>query len=232
MKDLTVAIDGPAGAGKTTVSRRVAEVLGYRYVDTGAMYRAVAWRMRRAGIDLADEAAVVALAERLRFEFRTADGGQARLFVDGEDVSAAVREPEVTRLSSPVSAIPGVRRALVARQREMGAAGGVVMEGRDIGTVVFPDAEVKVFLTATDTERARRRTEELRARGEAAEPGQVLAAIRERDARDSTRADSPLRPADDSVTLVSDGLTVDEVVARIVALCRERAARRRETHET
>ncbi len=223
MKKLTVAIDGPAGAGKTTVSRRVAEAMGYTYIDTGAMYRAVAWRMLRAGIDLADADAVSLLAEGLHFEFRMDGEGHRRLFVDGEDASAAVRETEVTRLSSPVSAISGVRRALVARQREMGAEGGVVMEGRDIGTVVFPSAEVKVFLTATDEERARRRTEELRAKGQAADLAQIMAAIRERDERDSSRADSPLRAAEDAVTLVSDGLNIDEVVGRIVGVCRQRA---------
>lgn len=229
MKKLTVAIDGPAGAGKTTVSRRVAETLGYAYVDTGAMYRAVAWRALRDGIDPGDERAVTDLAERLSFDFRVGEDGQSRLFVDGEDVSAAVRQPEVTRLSSPVSAIPGVRRTLVARQRAMGAAGGVVMEGRDIGTVVFPDADVKVFLTASDEERARRRTEELRARGEPAAFDEVLAGIRERDHRDSSRADSPLRQADDAVLLVTDGLSIDEVVARIVDLCRARTEENMET---
>src|SRR2546422_683601 len=149
---LTIAIDGPSGAGKSTVAKRVGGALGYTYIDTGAMYRAVAWKGLATGVPLEDEAGTIPLAGSTSITFAQGGPGQ-RVLADGEDVTEAIRSPEVTRLSSPVSAIPGVRRALVARQQAMGAGGGVVMEGRDIGTVVFPQAELKVFLTASEEER-------------------------------------------------------------------------------
>src|SRR5437016_4411526 len=171
---ITIAIDGPSGAGKSTVAKRVAAALGYTYIDTGAMYRAVAWNAVRHGIDPDDANAVSTVAGNTRITFRNQDCGQ-RVMVGDEDVTDAIRTPEVTRLSSPVSAIPGVRRVLVALQQEMGASGGVVMEGRDIGTVVFPQAELKVFLTASDEERARRRYKEFRQRGQEISFDEVLA---------------------------------------------------------
>jgi len=216
-----VAIDGPAGAGKSTVARRLARRLGYLYIDTGAMYRAVALAARRAGVDPDDGEALGDLAERLQFAL-AADGDSPRLLVDGEDVSDAIRTPEISRGSSLVSRWPRVRAALVAEQRRMGAGGGVVMEGRDIGSVVFPEARAKVYLTASVEERARRRTEELRARGEAVDPAEVLREVRERDERDCGRAHSPLCCACDAVEFSTDGLTIEEVVEGLAALVRAR----------
>ncbi|MDQ7842884.1 MAG: (d)CMP kinase [Armatimonadota bacterium] len=216
-----IAIDGPVGAGKSTVARILAQRLGYRYVDTGAMYRSVAWQAERLGIDLRAEDEVAEVARSLRVEFVPTPAGQ-RVVVDGTDVTEAIRSPRVSEGASIVSAYPAVRRAMVALQRRMGADGGVVMEGRDIGTVVFPDAEVKIFLDASLKERARRRYEELRARGEGATFEKVLAALRERDQRDSTRRHSPLRAAPDALVVDSTHLTVDEVVERIQRYLAER----------
>ena len=213
-----VAIDGPAGAGKSTIARGVAARTGYTYIDTGAMYRAVAWRALQAGLSVGeDDAAIGALAGGLAFEFRAVDG-RTHLFVDGEDVEAAIRTPEVGNLSSPVSTIPAVREHLVAAQREMARTRPVVMEGRDIGTVVFPDACLKVFLTASAEERARRRFEELRAQGEDVSFAQVLADQRARDERDSSRAIAPLRRAEDAVEVDTDGLSIEEVIDRVMEL--------------
>ncbi len=222
---LTVAIDGPAGAGKSTVARRVAAALGLPYLDTGAMYRAVAWKALRAGVSPDDEAALAALAQNLRLTFSPLmpDGRQS-VAVDGEDVTQAIRTPEVSNLTSAISALPSVRRVIVAQQRRIGAedARGMVLEGRDIGTVVFPEAQVKVFLTASPEERARRRVEELQARGLPVDYAQILADQQERDARDSRRATSPLTPAPDAVQIDTDGMLVEEVVNRILALARAR----------
>ncbi len=216
-----VAIDGPAGAGKSTVAQAVAEATGYTYIDTGAMYRAVAYRAQRAGLRVGvDDDKIGELAGELRFEFVTRNG-QRRLLVDGEDVSDVIRTPEVGALSSPVSAIPAVREHLVAAQRQMAANAAVVMEGRDIGTVVFPQARLKIFLTASEGERARRRWEQMRARGEQVSYEEVLRAQRERDARDSSRALAPLRPAPDAVQLNTDGMSVQQVVARVLELLAE-----------
>ncbi|MHB0913603.1 MAG: (d)CMP kinase [Armatimonadota bacterium] len=216
MRKISIAIDGPAGAGKTTIAREVARRLGYKYVDTGAMYRAVALHTIELGIPLSDEEAVVEAASEMNIDFAEGDG--SRIFVDGADVSKEIRTPEVTWLSSPVSAISGVRRLLVARQRELGAGGGVVMEGRDIGSVVLPDAELKVFLTASIRERARRRGEEMRAAGAAVDMEALAAEIAERDHRDSTRADSPLTQVPDAALIDTDGLSIPEVVDGILAL--------------
>jgi len=220
-----IAIDGPAGAGKSSVAQEVARRLGLTYIDTGAMYRAVALHALRRGIAVDDAPALEELAAALRMEFRRTDGGQ-HLFVDGVDVERAVRDPKVGAASSPVSAIPGVRHHLTAAQHAMGRAGGVVMEGRDIGTVVFPDAEVKVFLTASPAERARRRHAQLVAQSRQDVPPveEIEREIVERDLRDSTRADAPLRQAADAVELQTDGLTKDEVVQAIVDLVRGRGA--------
>lgn len=217
-KRIAVAIDGPAGSGKSTVARRVAERLGYTYVDTGAMYRAVAYRALRDGVEPADEERVTRLAEGLSMRFQPDPAGGQRLLVDGEDVSEAIRTPEVSALSSPVSAIGGVRRRLTALQREMGREGGVVMEGRDIQTVVLPEAEVKVFLTASDEERARRRYRELAAKGQEVELAEVKRRLAERDQRDSERALAPLGKAPDAVELVTDGMSIEEEVAFVLEL--------------
>lgn len=220
-----VAIDGPAGAGKSTVARRVASELGLTYIDTGAMYRAVAWKSAQEGIDLEDAASLESLAERLAIGFSPLDSTfEQRVFVDNADVSEAIRTPENSQRTSIVSAIPGVRAATVATQRRIANESpvGAVLEGRDIGTVVFPDAAVKIFLTASSEERARRRWEQLRISGVDTLFDTVLSEQRERDARDSERATSPLVAAEDAVVLNTDGLSIDEVVRRILAICRER----------
>jgi cytidylate kinase len=216
-----VAIDGPVGAGKSTVAWTVATRLGFRYVDTGAMYRSVAWAALQRGVDLHDEQRVSALAQALRIEFASDAAGQ-RVRVDGRDVTEAIRSPEVSDAASIVSAHPGVREAMVAVQRTLGEAGGVVMEGRDIGTIVFPDAEVKVFLDASLEERAQRRYDELKRRGTTVDLAAVRRAEEERDRRDRTRAHSPLQRAVDAVVIDSTQMPPDEVVERIVQLVRRR----------
>ena len=210
-----IAIDGPAGSGKSTVAKMLAARVGYTYIDSGAMYRAVAYRVMQVGLDVAEQAdQIAALAGELEFEFRHTRDGQ-HLFVDGEDVEAPIRTPEVGNLSSPVSAIPGVREHLVAAQRKMAAQDGVVVEGRDIGTVVLPDANLKVFLTATAGERARRRQAQLLEQGIVQDYDQVLRDQLARDQRDSTRAVAPLRRADDARELLSDDLSPQQIVAMI-----------------
>ena len=212
-----VAIDGPAGAGKSTVARGVADRLGYLYIDTGAMYRAIAWKVLKANIPISDVKAIVAQAMRTEVSLATIDG-ELHVFTDGEDVTQAIRTPEATRASSPVSAIAGVRKRLVDLQRKLAVDGGVVMEGRDIGTVVFPNAEVKVFLTASADERARRRVEQMKQMGQDADVEKVAAEMRERDLRDSSRATAPLVQAADAVLLDTDGLSVEQVIDAIVAI--------------
>ncbi|HEX3610025.1 MAG TPA: (d)CMP kinase [Solirubrobacterales bacterium] len=209
---MVIAIDGPAGAGKSTVARALAERLGFTYLDSGAMYRCVALAALERGADPDDGAEVGELAHSLRIVL---DG--ERIVLDGRDVSAAIRKPRVTGASSRVSVHPAVREAMVARQRELIAAGRYVAEGRDIGTVVSPGAPLKVFLTASAEERARRRAAQT---GE--DPDSVLVAQRERDERDATREHSALRPAPDAVEIDSTGLALDEVVDRIAALAREK----------
>ncbi|MCL6518382.1 MAG: (d)CMP kinase [Armatimonadetes bacterium] len=213
---ISIAIDGPAGAGKTTVAKEVARRLGLRYIDTGAMYRAVAWKSLEKGIPLSDEEAIVDMVAKVKIDFPMGDG--SRIFVDGKDVSEEIRSPEVTRLSSPVSAISGVRKHLVAQQRRLASGGGVVMEGRDIGSVVLPNAEVKIFLTASVEERARRRYAEMKAAGISVDIETLKREIEERDHRDSTRADSPLTKVPGAVEINSDELTVDQVVERILEI--------------
>jgi cytidylate kinase len=209
---MVIAIDGPAGAGKSSVARAVAEELGFTYLDSGAMYRCVALAALEAGLDLDDGEALGELASGLEIEL---DG--RRVLLGERDVSAAVREPGVTAAASRVSVHPRVREAMVARQRQLIAAGGYVAEGRDIGTVVSPGSPLKVFLTASDEERARRRAAET---GEDFES--VLDAQRRRDARDSGREHGALRAAADAVELDTTGLGLEEVVGRVVAMARER----------
>lgn len=209
---MVIAIDGPAGAGKSTVARALASKLSFTYLDSGAMYRCVALAALRRDLDLDDSDAMTELAGAASISL---DG--ERVGLDGEDVSAAIREPAVTEASSRVSVHPGVREAMVARQRELIAAGRYVAEGRDIGTVVSPDSPLKVFLTASAEERARRRAAQL---GE--DPATVLAAQRERDRRDETREHSALRAADDAVEIDTTGFSQDEVVGRIADLAAER----------
>ncbi len=221
----SIGIDGPAGAGKSTIAMLLARRFGLAYVDTGAMYRGVALATKRSGAAIDDEAALTLIAEAAEFGFAmdpSPDKLLNRVSLGGEDVTEAIREPEISQLASSVSALSGVRRALVAKQQQLGAAGGVVMEGRDICTVVLPAAEVKIFLTASPEERARRRHIELIEKGKSSDYDRVLAEIRERDHRDSTRADSPLKPAADSVVVDTDKLTVEQVVGRIAEITRDK----------
>ena len=219
-----VAIDGPAGAGKSTVTRAFADRLGLIMLDTGAMYRAVTWWVQQRGVDPADAAAVAPLLVDLDLQLsRAQPSGEQVVRINGHDVTAAIRAPEVTALVSVVAAHPCVREALTAQQQRLGARGALVAEGRDIGTAVFPDAELKVFLTATVAERARRRASDLAQRGFAVPPlAELEAQIAERDHLDSTRAVAPLRQAEDAEELITDGLTIDAVIQRLVDLFRER----------
>ncbi len=218
---IAIAIDGPASSGKGTVARLVARKLGYAWIDTGAMYRAVALLARERGVAWSDAEALARIAREADFAFSW-DGATLRLRVDGRDVSEAIRTDEIGRGASDVSVHPAVRAALLDRQRALGRAGGVVMDGRDIGTVVLPDAEVKIYLDATPEERARRRHREFLARGIDKDFAEVLAEIRERDHQDSTRAAAPLRAAEDARVIDSTGLTPEEVADRVLAAVRER----------
>jgi len=214
-----VAVDGPVGSGKSTVARRVAARLGYVYLDTGAMYRAVGLLATEDGVALDDEDGVVALARSagLRFD------GDGRLFAGGRDVGDAIRTLEMGAAASRVSALPGVRRLLVEEQRRLAVDADIVMEGRDIGTNVFPDAAVKVFLTARPEVRAARRAAELRENGDEVDEAEVLAALLERDRRDSTRAVAPLRKAADAVELDTSDMTLDEVVETVAGIAHGQA---------
>ncbi|WP_216904982.1 bifunctional pantoate--beta-alanine ligase/(d)CMP kinase [Synechococcus sp. CCY 9618] len=218
-----VAIDGPAGAGKSTVTRAFARRLGLLYLDTGAMYRALTWWVRERGVDPTDPGAVAPLLEGLDLQLVMEAGGEQRVRVNGHEVSEAIRSPEVTALVSTVAAHACVREALTRQQQAMGQQGGLVAEGRDIGTAVFPDADCKVFLTATVAERARRRSVDLAQRGFAVpDLADLEAQIAERDHLDSSRPVAPLRQAADAVELVTDGLGIDAVIQRLVDLFRER----------
>jgi len=223
MSKLIIAIDGPVGSGKSTVARRVAELLGYLHLDSGAMYRAIALAADRRGVPLDDAAHLeeVARAARIALEM---DGTERRVYLNGEDVTESLRGPEMSQQASRVAQVPGVRRVLVAEQQRMGAAGGIVVEGRDIGTVVFPQAELKIFLDADVEVRARRRGLEYEQRGQPADPARMIEEIRERDHRDRDRAVSPLRRAEDAVYVDTSAMEAEEVARLIVMLAREREA--------
>jgi cytidylate kinase len=221
---MIIAIDGPAGSGKSSVAKAVAGLLGFHYLDTGAMYRAVAQRALADGISLGDEAGLAAIAQSapIAFAHEAGDPLPSRVLIGGVDVTEAIRSPEIDNAVSPVARLPLVRAAMVAQQRHLGAQSDIVVEGRDIGTVVFPDAALKVFLTASPQERARRRAAQQSARGLAVSHADVLDSIERRDTADSTREHSPLSAAADAVTLDTTGMTFTQVVDAIAGLARER----------
>ena len=221
-----IAIDGPAAAGKSTVGERVAAELGYLYFDTGIMYRAITWAALQQGLDIADEPAITALAQRAHIDVlqpTVSDGRQYTVHVDGQDVTWDLRQPAVEAHVSAVSAYPEVRAALSAQQRRIGLRGHVVMVGRDIGTVVLPEAPLKVYLDATVEARARRRYRENKARGERVRYADILSAMRERDRIDSQRKAAPLKAADDAVVIDTTKLVVEQVVEQVLHLIRERS---------
>jgi len=215
---LIIAIDGPSGAGKGTVARAIALALGYRHVDSGAMYRAVGWKALRDGVAVDAEAMVTRLAEQSVIDLRS-----ERVTIDGIDITHAIRTPAIDRAAAAVARLPAVRAVLVSRQREIGAAGGVVMEGRDIGTVVFPDADVKIYLDAAPEERARRRANDPAHSGGPGAVSEVATLLAERDSLDKSRATSPLYAADDALVIDTTGKAVDTVVKEVlVAVDRRR----------
>ncbi len=221
MRKLVIAIDGPVGSGKSTVARRVAELLGYVYVDTGAMYRALALKALRNGVPLDATEELVALAKKTHIDLRATDGTQ-EVFLDGADVTAAIRSAEVSQASSRIAVIPGVRQVLVAEQRRAGKNGGVVMEGRDIGSVVFPDAGLKIYLTASVEMRAERRWREHQQKGDAIDLARTIEEVRQRDRRDRERETSPLVRAPDAVLVDSSAMDAEEVARLIVLLAKEK----------
>jgi cytidylate kinase len=221
-----IAIDGPAGVGKSTVGSLVAKKLGYRFINTGEMYRALTWKALQEKLDLRDSRAIVRLAQRLRWEFKaSSDGIVLRTFIDGQGVTQQIREERVSRNSSIVAGIPGVRKRLRALQRLLGKDGGIVMEGRDITTNVFPDADFKIYLDASIEERAARRTQQLRVQGRSVNFEQIREAIIARDLQDLQRCINPLRQAEDAMVVDSTHLSLHQVARRILAHIRRRGKR-------
>ena len=218
---ISVAIDGPAGAGKSTIARAAAQALGFLYVDTGALYRAIGLAVRRSGKDPADGEAVCGCLPSIRLELGYEDGVQ-QVYLNGENVSAAIRTPEASMDASAVSAIPAVREFLLEQQREIARKNNVIMDGRDIGTVVLPEAQVKIFLTASPEERARRRYEELCQKGEQVTYEEVLKDVVQRDYNDTNRAAAPLRQAEDALLADTTGKSLEESIAFIQGLIREK----------
>jgi CMP/dCMP kinase len=223
MRRIVVTIDGPAGAGKSTVAKQLARRLDYRLLDTGAIYRAVALTAHRQGVPWTDADACAQIARHLDISYQFV-GDINHVFVAGEDVTAAIRTPEISQGASQVSAHPPVRAALLDLQRRLGKGGGIVVEGRDTGTVVFPSAEAKFFLTATAEERARRRVAELTANGATVDYEHTLREIRERDGRDAGRDVAPMKPADDAVMVDSSSQTIEQVVDSLVTIVEARTA--------
>jgi len=219
MREPIIAIDGPSGAGKSTLSKLLAERLRYRHIDTGAMYRCVALAADTTGVDVGSPEALDRLCKELQIEFERIPDGQLVL-LNGVDVSRAIRQPHISLLTSKVAAVAGVRDAMVKIQRHMGESGGVVLEGRDIGTVVFPDAEVKFFLSASAVERGRRRYEELLQAGQSVDLEQTIADVEARDEADRVRDHSPLTQAPDAILVDSTGMTIEQVLETMVEVVR------------
>lgn len=227
-KGYVIAIDGPAGVGKSTIGTHVAKELGYRFINTGEMYRALTWKALEEGVDVHDGPALTRLAERVEWDFRAnEDGVIIRTYIDGHPVTTQIREERVGMNSSTVAGVPGVRKKLRGLQRALGEQGGIVMEGRDITTVVFPDADFKVYLDASTDERARRRTKQLRNSGKPADFEKIRESIVKRDMQDLQRRINPLRQAEDAVVIDSTDLTMLEVAGRILTMIRERERGRR-----
>lgn len=222
---ISIAIDGPSGAGKSTISRKAAEKFGFIYVDTGAIYRTIGLATKIRGVSLDDTAAVVALLPTLEIELKYNDAGEQHMYLDGNDVSRDMRLPEVSMLASKVSAIPAVREFLVDMQRGMAEKYDVIMDGRDIGTVILPNADLKIFLTADVRDRARRRYEELHAKGMEKPFDEVLAEMEKRDEQDTQRAAAPLKAADDAVLLDTSGNTLEESIDEVCRLISEKTGR-------
>lgn len=222
---ISIAIDGPSGAGKSTISRKAAEKFGFIYVDTGAIYRTIGLATKIRGVSLDDTAAVVALLPTLEIELKYNDAGEQHMYLDGNDVSRDIRLPEVSMLASKVSAIPAVREFLVDMQRGMAEKYDVIMDGRDIGTVILPNADLKIFLTADVRDRARRRYEELRAKGMEKPFDEVLAEMEKRDEQDTQRAAAPLKAAEDAVLLDTSGNTLEESIDEVCRLISEKTGR-------
>jgi cytidylate kinase len=219
-----IAIDGPAASGKTSIGKQLADYLGYLFFDTGVLYRAITWVALRGDVEISDEAAITALAETSEVDVRTpskSDGRNSDILVDGQDVTWEIRRPEVDANVSQVSAYPGVRLALIHQQRRIGQRGKVVMTGRDIGTVVLPEADLKIFLDASVEERAKRRYKEIIQRGDPADLNEIQQAMLRRDRIDSTRTVAPLRPADDAIILNTDQMSQEHVFQRLIELCKE-----------
>lgn len=225
---IVIAIDGPSGAGKSTIARLLAEHLGYIQIDTGAMYRAAAFLLSRDGVDLEDGAALERFCRDLDIRLELHSGRQV-VRANGADVTDRIRTPEMSLLTSRVSSLKPVRDALLLAQQKMGSRGGVVLEGRDIGTVVFPDAEIKFYLNASVEERARRRFEELNLTGESVTLADTIADVVQRDRRDSDRDIAPLKQADDAISVDSSRLSIEEVLNRMIALCRDKIAAREDS---
>ncbi len=222
---ISIAIDGPSGAGKSTISRKAAEKFGFIYVDTGAIYRTIGLASKNHGVSLDDKAAVIDMLPKLQIELRYNESGEQHMYLDGADVSRDIRLPEVSMLASGVSAIPEVRAFLVDMQRNMAKKHDVIMDGRDIGTVILPDADLKIFLTADVEDRARRRYEELLAKGIDKPFDEVLDEMKRRDEQDSLRAAAPLKAADDAVLLDTSGNTLEESVTAVCRLIAEKIGR-------
>ena len=222
---ISIAIDGPSGAGKSTISRKAAEKFGFIYVDTGAIYRTIGLASKIHGVSLDDKAAVIAMLPKLAIELRYNENGEQCMYLDGADVSQDIRLPEVSMLASAVSAIPEVRAFLVDMQRDMAKKHDVIMDGRDIGTVILPDADLKIFLTADVTDRAQRRYDELREKGVDKSFDEVLEEMKQRDEQDTLRAAAPLKAAEDAVLLDTSGNTLEESIDAVCRLISEKTGR-------